>query len=527
MNKAALFCVLFLLALSGFSQEPADVDITIPPIQAEAEDLLVEDLRVNLPKTSVLPEYELTLPPPEFHASVGGSPNFDLTLPINDAAAPSPRTQDSVFFSEGTIGIGSMNHMLGDLTLYKVGKEPRFSMHFYHSRRDGYQFSDPGSGFFNQVDGIEGKFSIITEPVIADAEGEYSARAEGLQQQSPYESVNHSLLYGKGWLSLKSGGPFMMSFGMAARSSAAVLSSDAPASAEEIAILPTVSASLAFPRFIGRLTADYAYYVRTGPVDASLHRIHSFLELRLPLASRFEVGGTVGVYWFTESGFLVPFSLFLDLRPVSALELKLLGGLKSADESWYDLWTDYPLLWVGAYMPVSKSWYGDFIMDWYILRNLGLGTGLSYEYAIGAAAPSAEIDPLYGMYVPEQTAAHRLSMPFSLEWSPLDFLSFSLGYDAVFLGRYNFEDAFLGTFAMDIASRNGMFGGNIKTAVPVTDTVQVPLVDVGVFLRPVQGVRFLLQAEDILSSAIPDGRRDPGVFKTPGFQITFKANISL
>ncbi|TFG59513.1 MAG: hypothetical protein E4H36_13670, partial [Spirochaetales bacterium] len=266
MSKYLLIFLCLFGAFPLYSQEPEEVEITLPPIQAEAEDLLIERLSVDLPQTTLLPPaYDLLLPQPEFVRPAPSDIAFDLPLPGTDADAPLPQSQESVFFSEGIIGLGSMDHMLGDLSLYKVGREPRFSLHFYHTRRDGYQFAEAGSGFFNQQDGIEGRFSFITDPVSAETEGAYRKETEGLQQQGPYDSVSWSLLSGGGSLELSALKPFIFSVGLSARSANALLTAESPLRAEEITLNPVLGASLVFPRFVAKLGADYAYYVRTGP----------------------------------------------------------------------------------------------------------------------------------------------------------------------------------------------------------------------------------------------------------------------
>ncbi|TFH04114.1 MAG: hypothetical protein E4H09_04110, partial [Spirochaetales bacterium] len=151
---AAMFLVAQLVtAQTAGPSEPTDTDIMIPDLLLKVEELTVDDVQAVLPPEGALALGQISIPLP-----AAGDLTVDesaFTVPLPGAAVAGPGSTSS-FFSSGRLGAGSVNHIVGDLSLYKLGESPRFRVEFAHEGLDGYQFQDAGTGFFSSTNTVSG-----------------------------------------------------------------------------------------------------------------------------------------------------------------------------------------------------------------------------------------------------------------------------------------------------------------------------------------------------------------------------------
>ena len=128
-----IILVFFFPGFSLFSQstEPEEVSLELPPLILEIADIETEQIEAFLPtEEEVSPLISIILPE-------AGALRFDdnlFSMMVQDTYNAPQR--ENAFFSEGAIGVGTRNHILGDITLYKVGSQPRFNLRFYHERSE-------------------------------------------------------------------------------------------------------------------------------------------------------------------------------------------------------------------------------------------------------------------------------------------------------------------------------------------------------------------------------------------------------
>ena len=191
MRHAILFAMALMLTGALFAQdagptEPTETDILIPELLLEVEELTVEQVDALLPAEGDLALGEISLPEPRAEDLTIDDSAFEVRPPLQTSSGGS--TASSVFTS-GRLGAGSVNHVLGELSLFKLGDSPRFRLEFAHEGLDGYQFHEAGTGYFSNTNTVTGWIQREDERSTLDVTGGFEERVEGMQGQSTYYSV--------------------------------------------------------------------------------------------------------------------------------------------------------------------------------------------------------------------------------------------------------------------------------------------------------------------------------------------------
>ena len=101
---------------------PSSVDLVLPPIIVEFNNKSESALNIEVPDYGniVLPDFEVSLPEP------GDIPINDISfnIPMPDLIEYSYSGKPS-FFSEGILGIGDRNHLIGNISLFRLGQDFR------------------------------------------------------------------------------------------------------------------------------------------------------------------------------------------------------------------------------------------------------------------------------------------------------------------------------------------------------------------------------------------------------------------
>jgi len=184
-----IFCISFFVY--GESEAPSIIELIIPPVIIEFDDRLEQVLDFKIPDYNdiILPDFEISIPEPGEMTIT--DINFDLPLPD---VVEYDYTEKTSFFSEGILGIGNRNHLIGNISLYRLGKGIRFSLLFAHDGLDGFGQNDAGMGFFSRQETFEGDFRNENDSFVMSGSGSFVETEDGLQGQvSDFSSVIHRL----------------------------------------------------------------------------------------------------------------------------------------------------------------------------------------------------------------------------------------------------------------------------------------------------------------------------------------------
>ena len=166
-------------------------EIVLPEELLQVEEAAPEELEPDLPALddttmaaldTPLPEPGLLEVPPEL---------FDVPPPAGEVL-PRAEAAAGSLYSNGLFGAGSMSYIVGAISLYRIGAIPGFQFDFSHEARDGYNFEEPGNGFFDRNDQIGVSVSGRGESLGGEVEGRFTEEEIGFQGLSSPTSATYS-----------------------------------------------------------------------------------------------------------------------------------------------------------------------------------------------------------------------------------------------------------------------------------------------------------------------------------------------
>ncbi len=528
------------------SVEPSEPGIVLPPVLLKIQDVSQAKIDTPLPKAGepTLPSAGVTLP------KEGGLPTevaaaYAVPVPTEaGASAAGAKGPQSSFFSEGEIGVGSMNHIIGDVTLYKLGADPRFRIHFAHDQLDGYGFRPAGAGYFNRSDAIEGSLSSSGEGLYSlDLGASYAEKQNGLQQlSSTFNSVTHRFVAGNlgaQYLRLK---PVTLDASFAAASTSVTVAGPQPLGGNEIDLNPKLGASVQFGGVqlglsgfygLGR-TAALASGGGLGPTTQT-QRAGGSLSLRAELPLSLTLKASAGLHWDDFNGLIVPFSVDLSGDYGDTVSFSLHGGQRVKTLSYAGVWRELPFLSEEGALHGSIERYGGASTQLHFGRSLAFDGGLEYTDDTAAVVPTTLAGGGTGLFAFSQVPFIALSPSAGLSWSPTESFTLRVGWKGFFLNTSPFFPSSTFTLNAELANPSTRYGGGLTGRWDLyPNGVQLPDMGLSGFVRVSEGVMFTLSGDDLLSPLIPGGRTlwsnivsgFPGYYD-PGLRVTLATHISL
>lgn len=539
---------LFLFGGLLFAQdiEPEEPGIVLPPAFLEVEDLQVETVEAAVPDDDILLRPDITIPLPQADDLYLPEEMFDIPYPDQVLSAQqstssfiftSPQNQRSSIFSEGQIGVGSMNHVLGDISLFKLGFTPRFNLRFFHEKVDGYYsgggflFHEAGSGYYHSDDILNGAFSYITDGFSIDAEGEIAEASDGLQGRSPYDSLSHRFMS----VDVTSDSfPFdilTLTSGVRLHHVNKTLSATAPETPVnnfEFSARPSVSILLDLAKFRAGIETQYEFLDYTGQ-NNSAHKLKAIIDMSLILPLEYKIALLGGVSWTVGGDLLFPVSLTLNGSIGNGFLFSLAGGYKVEDIRFYPVWKESPLL--DSTLPLSDDagWYGAARAQFRPVRNLLLNLGTDFSMMNSTITSSSTYDAGTGLFAFTQEALTSLEIAFSTSWDISRNFRLETGWTGRFIELPEFTPAHTFDFSFEGQDNLERFGGALVAVMNLDpDTgAEIPELAINGFYRITEGVMFQLDADDLLSPLISAGRPYWDGYKEAGIRIILTTRISL
>lgn len=518
----------FAAGLSSQELEPEEPDLELPPMSLELEDLLEEDVETLLPELQFSPEIELDteLPdPPEIEIPLLIA-DLALDLETPTEAEPGTREKSSSIYSNGTIGLGNTNRILGDLAIYKLGPEPHFQLQFIHERYDGYNFRARGSGFFHRYNLISGGLSYRPGKFLLDTGGAYREYNDGLQGLGLYDSVLHRSVGGEASFRYYISDAVTIGSDFAGLYTQETISGDAPVNGYELALSPELFSSFRIDPVLISLSGGYEFRYISGAASP-LHGAAGTAGIDVTLRENWAFGGNVGVDWHTEKTIQVPFALYLRKGINEAFEITLRGGYKTELLRFGDLWIDSPFYQLSNVYPEISAWFAYLDTEWEVRPLLTLGGRVDFSLFDRAVYPSEAPDENTGMLEITGGSAYLLETEARFRWETLQWLSLWIYWDGAFLDVPDLVPSHTLGVRTELSSLNDMWRGALGIDVPVYSSPTVPILDVSLTFAPSIGIEFTLSGEDLLSPLINGTRKEWGFYETPGLNVMFAANISL
>ncbi|MCA1753757.1 MAG: hypothetical protein LC641_03445 [Spirochaeta sp.] len=550
-RRVPVFLLFALLLLVGFSllplagetpapSAPEETDILLPTLVIEVEDFAAEQILAELP-----PIGELQVPRVTADVFEGAGPfTADAAL-----AMPMPREDfdigtgrmvgESSIYSTGRIGAGSMNHIIGAVSLYKLGADPRFRFEFSHEGLDGYSLKAPGSGYFHSENSIDGWLAGGIGPTEVQFEGSFLEREEGLQDNSEFYSSSHR--YFKGGLDL-SGQPapgFLVAAGIDAEYSTRIYTdADDPPGAEETIVTPFFRAAWELDRLALNFNIDSEFQLMdddTWSREYYRNTLTSSIGAEYALRAPLVLGARAGVSWWVDNEFFFPFGLSLETA-VGRFALRAEGGLELGSPRFAELWRTTPLISITDrdVPPPEQTWFGSLEFQYQLIPGiLEINPGARYEYRVDTIDTPA-FESSTASYPVELRERQTLRPGLAAVLTPGENTELSVRYEAAFLELLSSEPRHKIEVDADIRHASRRFGGGMSALWSYRSGIQLPDIGLRSFFRISDGVELEARLQDLLEPALSDGRAAQGdtiteelPFIQPGFRFLITAQIFL
>ena len=528
LRAIAILFVSASFPLLAQEAEPEEPGIILPPTLLRVEDLQVEEISAIIPEEDVQLLPEISVPLPRAEEIFLPEERFDIPYPDQLALVPggAVRAQRTIdMFSEGEIAVGSMNHVRGDLTLFRLGPDPRFDLRFYHDKLDGYGLRPAGSGFYHSDDLIEGNISYTSGKVDIRANAGITESSEGLQRIGEFESLTYRRIYGETALGYPPAETLLLSGTIAASYAEQILSAATPAIGTEL----DLKARIGFgweTRFVD-LRSDIGYGLLH--TQAASHNLDFALSSLIKPGEALFFNLGAGVVWHKLADFLFPFSLSGVWQPSDLFSLEAGGGYFADFPTYAGLRDEYRFVDQSETLSAEYGWFSYADTQIRMLESLILSADIQFRYYDSVYQVSPRYSEVTGLFPLElKSDILGLQAGLRLSYSLKRLFNFSLSWKGRFIGGHPYEPAHKLAAGFSYRQPDDIFGTGLDLSIPVAaaDTF-IPELALHASYRLTESVRMSLHVSDPLSPLIPNGRTLWAPYAAPGFHAYLGMNISL
>lgn len=515
---------------------PAETELIIPDLVLQVEELGLQEVTGVLPAAGELALGRITLPLPQTGELAISDEAFRVAVPGTVGAATG-----STVFSTGRLGAGTVNHVVGELSLFKLGDNPRFRLRFAHEGLDGFQFKAPGTGFYSQRNAVDGWLLSAGNRTDLEAEAAFTETIDGMQGVSDYFSVGLRTTRAVTSLTFRPDPLVELGGSVDGSMSTRILSASGT---DEV---PTYREFAAEPGLSGRITVgsvgislDTRYFLRfmTGNVLPFAHDIDATAGLDLDIRQAVNAAARFGVHWDFAGRLVYPWSVRLSALLGDSFEAAVGGGYRIERQRLADLWARYPLAAPGDSedepdLIHDRQWYGELSTRYSGASGLALQGGVEFvahEAAIDLGAYSAAST----QYDFVQRDLLTLVISGSASWRPSTQLRLQAGAAGRFIDAVTGQPTSSLDFSASFADRSERLVVSVDVAQRFYPAYAPPRAGMTGSFSASEGVEFVLELSDLFAPLGTDGRAalGPNVtadypFIEPGFRASIFTRISL
>ncbi len=523
--------------------EPDQPDIILPTEVFELEAFNVEAVSAPLPQTSEIRIPALPVPLPDS----GEIEVTDAALALQplspaDQQSTMPLRGVSSVFSTARLGFGTRNWLFGDLSVFALGTEPRFSFEFRHESLDGFGTRQAGTGYFSGVDSITGDIDYSSENTELETSLSFDSRRDGFQGQGPYLSLDQR--FSRLGIEASHRTTNTVSFSGGAHIDLADRVFTDPESPDsEQALDASVEGRVAIgsDRFEVSMNSQYLQSWIDRDSDGLIlngQTVSGGLSLDLSFDNGLLVDSSAGVAWRPGERLVVPFSLGVSGSVSDRLSLELRTGQNPAHVSYVDLWDSVQAIETPQTSVWGNEWYGRMAATWFVRRD----TTISGEGRFRYWSDTYDVGPFAGgvhsfISVPERTSVQS---SIQAAYTPRPEFRGAVDLDVNLISARTIDPSFSIGLETELLTPDGLSGMLVRmdTAFFLEETRDVtpvmPELDISGFYSLTDIVQVSLGIRDVLDLVDRDTPRflyrsaDPGFpLIEPGFRATLSAQLSL
>lgn len=516
--------------------EPNQTEIIVPEFILRVEELGAEEVQAVLPSTEELALGRIDLPLPKADELAVSDVVFSGPLPSVTSRPGGPSV-----FSTGRLGAGSVNHVLGELSIYKLGTDPRFRLGFAHEGLDGFNFNPAGTGYYSFTNSIDGWMSAEGEPLALEGEASFVESEHGLQDQSAYHSVSIRSTDGHvettytpdPLISIQGGLDAEFARRLQTTSGGAAVPTD-----QELSLHPAASATFTIRAVDLTLASSYFFRLLAGGVIPVNHGLDFSAGLDADLPWSMTVAARAGVYWDFAAGLSYPWDVSVQGIVGDALELGVSGGYRVEQSKRAELWAAEPLLATvsetdGSDLAGNGVWYAGGDIRWTGVAGLSVRSEIRFT-AESARLDMQPYDPVTDEFPWIQRPMISLQPALNAAWQPSPVWQFEASWKGTLIDRTAVEPASVLAGAIRFAEPRGVFRADLEATSSLYPAPDMPVMDLSGTITASEGVEVVVDMSDLLAPLMSTGRPTHSAvlsgdypFIEPGFVATIFARITL
>lgn len=533
--RAILLCTLLTFPLVNcFSQDtgPGEPEIVLPPVILELEDLKVEELKVELPEEEITP-YEIDIPLPEPEDITLEEIPGELELPQAGEFPLNIQKEGRFFVAEGILGVGTLNHILSSISLYRYEKQPEGKILFSHEVVDGFSGKPAGSGFNMRDDRIAGSLGFRKRRLEIGFDGSFEDGERGLQGQGDFYSKLNRHANASGELNYRISERFGLKGKLEASTTTQLLTSSGTPGQEAEKDGEYLFSSYLEGRYDFRtgyfgISPYFNYKVgSTGDsLELSRFQIRGFFGVDLSSISTLEASG--GWFWSSGGHSLVPFSLTLSANPSDLFSFRGSFGYRVIEYNLSNILPRYTLIEVPEVLRDSSGWYGEMSSHFCLTHGLTVLMGVIFQNEDAMPTPLNSSVLTSGLFPLEQREALRLTADAGLRWNISKTFTGYMGLKSELLDKPEFFPANMVSTELSFMDDQGRYGGTVTSEMytGVNDFLQAPQLDIQGFYRITESIRVGAQVDDLLYPLLDAPRYSVYPYVDMGLKLTFKTYIT-
>jgi hypothetical protein len=516
-------------------------EIVLPEELLRVEEAAPEELDPDLPALDDTTMAALDTPLPEPGVLEVPPELFDVPPPAGQVL-PRADTAAGSLYSNGLFGAGSMSYIVGAISLYRVGATPGFQFDFSHEARDGYNFEEPGNGFFDRNDQIGVSVSGRGESLGGEVEGRFTEEEVGFQGLSTYYSATARRVEGAALMDYAASPIATVTAGGTISTAQRIYNSDGATPSprdSELVLSPEASLIISTETTDTTISADYRFRSVDGEDDSDdlIQTLRGSIGAETSFWSDLILSGDVGVAWRIGTDAVVPFLFGVTAILTEFLTLDVAGGYETTERSYSAAWGRLPFLSLedldGDLLLRQDAWFargGVSVSIWDQTATLEAGAQLEERY--GAIDIDA-YDPASGYYNYDQITLTRLIPEASLllegSWWRSRF-----SWQAILGNRSNLEaPQTLGT-DFSVFNQTETLRADAILSADLYNTLLAPELTLAGYVSATDSIEISVEVRDIFSFFLDDGRPAVGKevtsdlpFIEPGFLFAVLTRISL
>ena len=517
-NGIILLTLIISMSLYAEDNAPSSTPLIIPTVIVEFESRAEKNMEL------IVPDYdEIALPDLEIYlADPGEIPieEMEFDLPLPDFVEFN-YSEGSPFFSEGFLGFGSKNHLVGNISLFRLGEGLRFSLSFAHDGLDGFGQNAAGTGYFYRREAFEGDFRNGDESFMLSGSISFKENEDGLQQQVPsYTSVIHRLSNME--LGISGNGKFSWNGDLSLNIAEKTLTGETPVLYNELGFSAAGGIGWKKDWFSVSLKGDYEYD-QNEYINTCNNIFSSDLQLGFSFAA-VDIFADAGIFWLPEFYPEYPFSISISGVSREIFQYQTSAGYSIQKYLNYKTWNDYSFF--GASDGIDKGWFWDGKFTGSPLRNIDFG--FQWLYRDMDSYMSVDLDSfdlITGLFRVTSIQGNYLDLSPFIKFELSSGWSMLFGWNGQMLKDKDILNPVY-SVSSEIEYLRDDYGLFFSGEYSLDPLIIIPSVSIGAHYAVSDGVELSLEGHDILGYFSED-RKLWGNYISGGGTVTLVTKISL